>query len=195
MKKKFNSFEQLGELLTIKEVEQEKELQIIESERNNKLKMIVKNNLKWLRHGKKNSLITKTDDANLFIEKYDNLMQSDKQQKWVLHLITNFQPLNIVNPAPIMRGGNKSEWFCPITNYPITDSQSIINGRGDSRSKHIAYIGKDSNVYLSATAIYSLYLFIVDALENEKQHFRRINSHIDIMRLIEKKSKLNLTNQ
>ena len=74
----------------------------------------------------------------------------------MIHIITNFLPLNRVSQVVLFREENMT---CPFTDYKLTDTNSILVG---NRDKHIAFSGANSNVYLCGIALQELNRYVME---------------------------------
>jgi hypothetical protein len=144
--------------------------------------MIAKKNRKWLKKQSKDSQFVyykEFPDVYEFIKK---LFQDKNKRKWLIHIITNFLPLNKSEQVPKLPSNRKN---CPITHYQLTDTKSILTG---DRDKHIAYTGESTNIVLSGIALQELERFVINCtyeFDNPEGHI--VNFALDSLRQKSKK--------
>lgn len=126
----------------------------------NHRKMISKKNLDWMSKKSENSeffLNKKSDKTYDYIQ---TLAEDEKTRNFIVHLITNFLPLNNSTHVPRLPEDNVN---CPITGLPLTDTASLVKG---DRDKNIVFTGLKTNVFLSSIAIQELYRFSIEKIED-----------------------------
>ena len=74
----------------------------------------------------------------------------------MIHIITNFFPLNRTQQVVLLREENP---VCPFGGYKLTDVNGIRTG---NRDKHLAFSGANSNVFLSGIALQELNRFFLE---------------------------------
>ena len=140
-------------------------------------KMIAKKNRRWLSENSDNSEFKPHVE---FPNVYDFIckkFEDEKSRKWVLHIITNFLPLNRAKIVPKLPSDRNT---CPLTEYPLTDVKNIILG---NREKHLAFTGENTNVVLSGIAVQELNRFVLDyTIDFDTPYGHIINFAIDDLR-------------
>jgi len=140
----------------------------------NHRKMVAKKNRKWLESNIFHSEFTLMDENNPFgnypevREKILEYFNDEKKRKWILHLITNFLPLNRATQVPKLPSDSK---FCKLTGFELTDLKSIVTG---NRDKHLAYTGFQTSNVICGIALNELYKFVIDYT----YHFDTREGHI-----------------
>lgn len=100
-----------------------------------------------------------------------------KTRNWMIHVATNFLPLNVPSQCPLLP---QQKYNCPISKLELTDSMRIKTG---DRNKHIGYVGLKSNVILSSVAIIELYRYVYEQIiDFESQMGQIINHAFDDLR-------------
>ena len=118
-------------------------------------KMVAKKNRKWLLENNTSSL----KDYMPFPDVYktiDKLFKDDKSKNYLIHIITNFLPLNRTEQVVLFREENN---YCPFTNYKLTDLNGILVG---NRDRHIGFSGANSNVFLSGIGLQELNRYVLE---------------------------------
>ena len=139
-------------------------------------KMVAKKNRKWLLENNKSQL----KDYIAFPNVYKNILshfQDEKKRKYLIHVITNFFPLNRTNQVILFREENVK---CPFTNFELTDMQGILVG---NRNKYIAFSGANSNVFLSGIALQELNRLVLEyTYQYDTREGQIINFALDKLR-------------
>ena len=118
-------------------------------------KMVAKKNRKWLESNKNKTELKEYKQFPTIYEKIDQLFCDDKKRKWMLHLITNFLPLNESKLVPKLPEDRK---VCQITGYKLTDVKNIVT---EDRDKHLAFTGKETTNVLRGIAVQELYRYVI----------------------------------
>ena len=155
----------MNDLKDLKNIQTEKQIYQEEWVKNkfHHRKMVAKKNRKWLRENVSPSEFTLMDENNPhgnypeIQERIHEYFNDEKKRKWILHLITNFLPLNRVKQVPKLPKDRSK--FCQITNFELTDVKTIMN---TNRDKHIAFTGHQTSNVLSGIAINELYKFVIE---------------------------------
>lgn len=149
----------------------------------NHRKMVAKKNRKWLQSNISNSEFTIMNESNPFGDnpqikaKILAYFNDEKKRKWMLHLITNFLPLNHAKQVPKLPSDQK---FCKLTGFELTDVKSIVTG---NRDKHIAFTGYQTSSVICGIALNELYKFVIDFTYNfDTREGHIINYAIDELR-------------
>lgn len=149
----------------------------------NHRKMIAKKNRKWLQANESPSEFTLMNDSHNFgdypevRERIMNLFMDEKTRKWILHLITNFLPLNRAKQVPKLPSDRK---FCQLSNLELTDLKTIVSS---DRDKHIAFTGFQTSNVISGIALNELYKFVIDfTYKFDTQEGHIINYALDELR-------------
>lgn len=163
--KKFNQLSDLKNILTESELlEQKQDEQILEKEKyqgewkRNKYahrKMVAKKNRRWLLENNESKLKEYMPFPDVY-KKILSYFEDEKKRKYIIHVITNFMPLNKTQQVVLFREENMK---CPFTNFNLTDMQGIVTG---NRDKHIAFSGANSNVFLSGIALQELNRLVLE---------------------------------
>ena len=129
-------------------------------------KMVAKKNRKWLQSNATPSEFFIMNEENDFgdyphvKERIVEYFKDEKKRKWILHVITNFLPLNRAKQVPKLPKDRK---VCPFTDLHLTDVKNIMVG---DRDKHIAFTGYQTTNVLSGIALNELYKFVIDHTYN-----------------------------
>lgn len=118
-------------------------------------KMVAKRNRRWLLENNESQLKEYVAMPKI----YDNIksfFEDESKRKYMIHVITNFFPLNRTQQVPLLREQNPT---CPFSGFKLTDLDGIRLG---NRDKHIAYSGANSNVYMSGVALQELNRFVLE---------------------------------
>lgn len=163
--KKFSQFSDLKNILTETELEnQELEQKQLEKDKyqedwkrnvNGHRKMIAKKNRRWLIENNECQLKQYIPFPNVY-EKIRSYFHDEKKRKYIVHIITNFFPLNRTQQVVMLREPNVT---CPFTDYKLTDIQGILVG---NRDMHIGFSGANSNVFLSGVALQELNRLVLE---------------------------------
>lgn len=181
--KSFNDLSQLSNLFSKDELDEKK---FIEEKTeyqeewvrttNGHRKMIAKKNRRWLLENNVSQLKEYIQSPDVY-KKIDSLFKDDKKRKFIIHIITNFFPLNRTQQVVLFREENN---ICPFTDYKLTDLQGIVLG---NRDRHIGFSGANSNVFLSGIGLQELNRYV---LEHTYTHTTRegqiINFALDRLR-------------
>lgn len=189
----FNQLSDLKNLLTEEElIEQKNDEQKVAKEKyqedwkrntNGHRKMIAKKNRRWLLENNQSQLKEYIDSPDIY-KKIDSLFKDDNKRKYMIHIITNFFPLNRTQQVVLFREENN---VCPFTDYKLTDLNGIVVG---NRDRHIAFSGANSNVFLSGMGLQELNRYVLEhTFTYETREGQIINFAIDKLRkeLSEKK--------
>jgi len=130
-------------------------------------KMIAKKNRKWLLENSESELKEYKEFPDVY-SIIENTFNDESKRNWIIHIITNFLPLNKSKQVPKLP---KSNSVCPFTGYLLTDIKNIAVG---DRDKHIAFTGEQTNVVLSGIALQELNRLVI----NYTYNFDTPNGHI-----------------
>lgn len=160
--KTFNDLSQLSNLFSKDELDEKK---FIEEKTeyqeewvrttNGHRKMIAKKNRRWLLENNVSQLKEYIESPDVY-KKIDSLFKDDKKRKYIIHIITNFFPLNRTQQVVLFREENN---ICPFTDYKLTDLQGIVVG---NRDRHIGFSGANSNVFLSGIGLQELNRYVLE---------------------------------
>ena len=131
-------------------------------------KMVSKKNRKWLTENSENSDFKPYVEFPNVYEFISQKFEDEKSRKWILHLITNFLPLNRARIVPKLPSGRN---VCPLTELSLTDVKNIVLG---DREKYLAFTGEKTTIVLSGIAVQELNRFVLDYT----QDFDTVNGHI-----------------
>jgi hypothetical protein len=145
------------EELNIKKEVEEKEKYQEEWKRNSNAhrKMVAKKNRRWLLENNECQLKQYIAFPEVY-KKIGTYFEDEKKRKYIIHIITNFFPLNKTQQVVLFR---EEDIVCPFTDYKLTDMKGILTG---NRDKHIAFSGVNSNVFLSGVALQELNRFVLE---------------------------------
>ena len=118
-------------------------------------KMIAKKNRRWLLENNESQLKQYMAFPDVY-KKIDSFFKDDKKRNYIIHIITNFFPLNRTQQVVLFREENN---ICPFTDYPLTDLQGIVIG---NRDRHIGFSGANSNVFLSGIGLQELNRYVLE---------------------------------
>jgi hypothetical protein len=159
---KFNSLSELKNLFTEKELVDKKNTEEKQKYQENWVrttnghrKMIAKKNRKWLLENKDCQLKDYVEFPVVY-DKIKSIFEDDNKRNYMIHVITNFFPLNRTQQVVLLREENP---ICPFGGYKLTDLDGIRTG---NRDKHIAFSGANSNVFLSGIALQELNRFVLE---------------------------------
>jgi hypothetical protein len=139
-------------------------------------KMIAKKNRRWLLENNISQLKAYIECVDIY-KNIDSFFQDEKKIKFIIHVITNFFPLNRTQQVVIFREENN---LCPFTHYKLTDLQSIVVG---NRDKHIGFSGANSNVFLSGIGLQELNRYVLEHTYNfQTREGQIINFALDKLR-------------
>ena len=166
--KKNKSFNQLSDLKNILSEEelieqQDADEQVLKEKyqegwvrtTNGHRKMIAKKNRRWLLENNTSKLKDYIPSPEIY-DKIHSYFQDDKKRSYIIHIITNFFPLNRTEQVVLFREENN---VCPFTNYNLTDLNGIIVG---NRDRHIGFSGSNSNVFLSGIGLQELNRYVLE---------------------------------
>lgn len=160
--KNFNQLSDLSNLFTEEELVDKKNLEEKQKYQENWVrttnghrKMIAKKNRRWLLENKESQLKEYMKMPDIY-EKIKTYFEDDSKRNYMIHIITNFFPLNRTQQVSLFREENPT---CPFSGYKLTDLDGIRLG---NRDRHIAYSGANSNVYLSGVALQELNRFVLE---------------------------------
>jgi len=187
--KKQKSFNQLSDLKSILSKDEILEQQINETavakvkyqedwvrNTNGHRKMVAKKNRRWLLANSESSLKEYIAFPDVY-STIDNLFKDDKSKNYLIHIITNFLPLNRTQQVVLFREENNQ---CPFTNFKLTDLNGILVG---NRDKHIAFSGANSNVFLSGIGLQELNRYVLEhTYTYETREGQIINFALDNLR-------------
>ena len=174
MKKTLNSLQELSSVKTIKQED------AYTSKMYKWRSVISRKNKKWFDSKENiNHIDMSKTDSNLY-KTIKTLFEDDKTRNWMIHLATNFLPLNNPSQCPILP---TEQYFCKLSGDELTDMMRIKTG---DRNKTMGYVGLKSNVILSADAIRELYRYVYDNIVNFDTKIGHIVNHaFDDIRLEE----------
>lgn len=159
---KFNSLSELKNLFTEKELVDKKNTEEKQKYQENWVrttnghrKMISKKNRKWLLENKDCQLKEYVEFPVVY-DKIKSIFEDDNKRNYMIHIITNFFPLNRTQQVVLLREDNP---VCPFGGYKLTDVNGIRTG---NRDKHLAFSGANSNVFLSGIALQELNRFVLE---------------------------------
>jgi hypothetical protein len=139
-------------------------------------KMIAKKNRRWLLENNISQLKEYIEYPDVY-QKIDSFFQDDKKRKFMIHVITNFFPLNRTQQVVLFREENN---ICPFTDYILTDLSGIVVG---NRDKHIGFSGANSNVFLSGVGLQELNRYVMEhTFTYETREGQIINFALDKLR-------------
>lgn len=118
-------------------------------------KMVAKRNRRWLLENKESQLKEYVAMPKIY-DTIKSFFEDENKRKYMIHVITNFFPLNRTQQVPLLREQNPT---CPFSGFKLTDLDGIRLG---NRDKHIAYSGANSNVYMSGVALQELNRFVLE---------------------------------
>lgn len=160
--KSFNSLSELSNLFTEEELFDKKYVEDKQKYQENWVrvtnghrKMIAKKNRRWLIENKESQLVEYIKMPEIY-EMIKSYFEDDNKRKYMIHIITNFFPLNRTQQVSLFREENP---ICPFSEYKLTDLDGIRLG---NRDRHIAYSGANSNVFLSGCALQELNRFVLE---------------------------------
>lgn len=135
---------------------------------------------------KNKKFIKNADNVNSFdleksnekvYQKIKSNFENEKTRNWMIHVATNFLPLNVPAQCPLLP---QQKYNCPLSGLELTDSMRIKTG---DRHKAIGYVGLKSNVILSSVAIIELYRYVYEQIiDFESQMGQIINHAFDDLR-------------
>jgi hypothetical protein len=163
--KKVKSFNQLSELSNLFSKEELDDKKFKEEKEkyqegwvrttNGHRKMIAKKNRRWLLENNQSQLKEYIQSPDIY-DKIHSYFQDDKKRKFMIHIITNFFPLNRTQQVVLFREENN---VCPFTDFKLTDLNGIVVG---NRDRHIAFSGANSNVFLSGIGLQELNRYVLE---------------------------------
>lgn len=160
--KSFNQLSDLSNLFSKEELDDKKyqeEKQKYQEDwvrnTNGHRKMIAKKNRRWLIENKDCQLKEYIPSPDIY-KKIHSFFQDEKSRKYLIHIITNFFPLNRTQQVVLFR---EKDNVCPFTDFKLTDLNGIITG---NRDRHIAFSGANSNVFLSGIGLQELNRYVLE---------------------------------
>lgn len=182
-KKQYNSLSELKNLFTEKELVDKKNVEEKQKYQENWVrttnghrKMIAKKNRKWLLENKDCELKEYVEFPVVY-DKIKSIFEDDSKRNYMIHVITNFFPLNRTQQVILLREENP---VCPFSGYKLTDVDGIRTG---NRDKHLAFSGANSNVFLSGIALQELNRFVLEyTYQFETREGQIINFALDKLR-------------
>jgi len=139
-------------------------------------KMVAKKNRKWLLENNQSELKQYIPFPPVY-KKIENYFKDENKRKYMIHIITNFFPLNRVSQVMLFREENM---VCPFTDYKLTDMDGILVG---NRDKHIAFSGANSNVYLSGIGLQELNRYVMEqTYQYDSREGQIVNFALDKLR-------------
>jgi hypothetical protein len=167
-KTKLKSFNQLSDLKTILSEEELIEQKVNEEKlakekyqedwvrnKNGHRKMVAKKNRRWLIENSQSQLKEYIPSPDIY-KKIHSYFQDEKKRKYIIHIITNFFPLNRTQQVVLFREKNN---VCPFTDFKLTDLNGIVVG---NRDRHIGFSGANSNVFLSGIGLQELNRYVLE---------------------------------
>ena len=182
-KQSFNSLGELSNLFTEEELFDKKYVEDKQKYQENWVrvtnghrKMIAKKNRRWLIENKQSQLVEYMKMPEIY-EMIKSYFEDDNKRKYMIHIITNFFPLNRTQQVSLFREANPT---CPFSGYKLTDLDGIRLG---NRDRHIGYSGANSNVFLSGCALQELNRFVLEyTYQFETREGQIINFALDRLR-------------
>ena len=163
--KNVKSFSELSQLENLFSKDELKEIRFVDEKqkyqedwKRNKSghrKMVAKKNRRWLIENNECELKNYVPFPKVY-EKIEEYFKDEKKRGYMIHIMTNFLPLNRVSQVVLFREENMT---CPFTNYKLTDTKSILVG---NRDKHIAFSGANSNVFICGIALQELNRYVME---------------------------------
>lgn len=183
---KIKTFNQLSELKNLFSQEELSEQKLTEEKqkyqedwvrmKNGYRKMIAKKNRRWLLENN-NSQIKEYIGFPDVYKKIDVLFKDDEKRNFIIHIITNFFPLNRTQQVVLFR---EERNICPFTEFLLTDLKGIIVG---NRDRHIGFSGANSNVFLSGIGLQELNRYVLEhTYTYETREGQIINFALDELR-------------
>ena len=175
IKKEKTAIKDLSELgNALSKVEYQK---LWEEKKSNWREQVARKNRRWLKENEKSELKQYLPQPKVY-EKIKSYVMDDKKRGYMIHIITNFLPLNNTKQVILFREENPT---CPFTNYLLTDTSGLMIG---NRDRHIAFSGINTNVFLSGLAIQELYRFVKDCINDfTSKEGQIINFALDEIRM------------
>lgn len=174
MKQKLNSLQDLSSVKTTKQED------IYTIKMYKWRRVISQKNKKWFDSKPNvNNFDLSKSDVNIY-KTIKTLFEDDKTRNFMIHVATNFLPLNNPSQCPILPA---EKCFCKFSGDELTDMMRIKTG---DRNKAMGYVGLKSNIILSADAIRELYRYVYDNIINFDTKIGHIVNHaFDDIRLEE----------
>ena len=172
--------EKLNSLQELSKVKSEKQQDIYTIKRYKWRKVISQKNKKWFNSKPNvNNIDLEKSDANIY-KTIKSLFEDDKTRNFMIHIATNFLPLDNPSQCPILP---TEKCFCKFSGDELTDMMRIKTG---DRNKAMGYVGLKSNIILSADAIRELYRYVYYNIINFDTKIGHIVNHaFDYIRLEE----------
>lgn len=175
MKKETKKINDLSEISKVLSKEQYQELW--KQKRYDWREQIARKNKRWLKENEKSDL----KQYMAFPKVYESIKTSlldEKKRNYIIHIITNFLPLNNTKQVILFREENPT---CPFTKYKLTDTHGLMLG---NRDRHIAFSGINTNVFLSGIGLQELYRFVLDCTKNfDTKEGQIVNFALDMIRI------------
>ena len=145
--------------------------------------MIAKKNRAWLLEQAKEATFEYYKEYSDVYEKIVNMFEDEKKRKWIIHIITNFLPINRAVKVPKMPS---NKHICPFTGFELTDTSSLMTG---DRDKHLGFTGEKTNVIMSGIALQELERFVLYCTEEfDTREGHIVNYALDQVRIKNKKN-------
>jgi len=157
MKKATKTINDLSQLSSVLSKEEYQNLWA--EKRTNWREQVARKNKRWLKDNEKSELKQYIEHKQVY-ELIKSYVLDDKKRGYMIHIITNFMPLNCTKQVVLFR---EDAPICPFTKYKLTDLQGLMIG---NRDRHIAFSGINTNVFLSGIALQELYRFVMDCTKN-----------------------------
>jgi hypothetical protein len=139
-------------------------------------KMVAKKNRRWLLENNQSELKQYIAFPDVY-KKVQSYFEDESKRKYIIHVITNFFPLNRTQQVVLFREKNIK---CPFTNYELTDMDGIRTG---NRDKHIGFSGANSNVFLSGIGLQELNRFVMEmTYQYDSREGQIVNFALDKLR-------------
>ncbi len=139
-------------------------------------KMVAKKNRRWLLENNECELKEFKEFPEIY-QKILSYINDDKKRKYIIHIITNFFPLNKTKQVVLFREENIK---CPLSDFELTDMKGILTG---NRNKHIAFSGENSDVFLSGIALLELNRLVLEyTYQFDTREGQIINHALDELR-------------
>jgi hypothetical protein len=160
MGKKYDSLKDLEGLISTEDRQALDEQAEYQKEwRDNKFRfreMVAKKNRKWIEANSQESDFVYYKEFPDVYAKIEDLFSQESKRKWMLHIMTNFVPLNKACQVPKLPSNIST---CCIAGYELTDMKSIMTG---DRDKHIGFTGERTNIILSGIALQEIHRYVID---------------------------------
>lgn len=142
--------------------------------------VISRKNIKWFNEKNNVNNFDLTKSNKDIYDRIKSLFEDDKTRNFMIHIATNFLPLNTPSQCPILPS---EKCYCKFSKQELTDVLRIKTG---DRNKSMGYVGINSNVILSSDAIIELDRFVKENIINfDTQLGHIINHAFDTIRVKE----------